>query len=134
MIGDREPIVAGTCTHGELAITTEGSPNATRHRSAARPYSSGKRIKVAVVRMAQVARQARRASARRQTRNSMYAAVRTRQNHPGTDTVATSWCAVRPVMLHAGVAGPDALERAGSPTGTPGAGRGVGRRRGTNLA
>src|SRR2546425_8003482 len=134
MIGDREPIVAGTCTHGELAITTEGSPNATRHRSAARPYSSGKRIKVAVVRMAHVARQARRASARRQPKNSMYAVVRTRENHPGTETVAASWCAVRPVMLQAGVALPDALERAVSPTVTLGAGRGLALRRGTTVA
>jgi hypothetical protein len=49
MIGDREPIAAGTRTHGELALTTEGSPNATRHRSAAPPCSSEKRIRVAVV-------------------------------------------------------------------------------------
>src|SRR5438552_1614262 len=125
MMGDREPIAAGTRTHGELAIMTEGSPNATRHRSAVLSYSSGKRIRVAVVRMAHVARQARRASARRQTRNSTYAVVRTRQNHPGTETVATSWCAVRPVMLHAGVAPPDPLERAVSPTVTLGTGRGV---------
>src|SRR5437667_6978699 len=123
MIGEREPIAAGTRTHGELAITTERSPNATRHRSAARPCSSEKRIRVAVVRMAHVARQARRPSASRQTRNSTYAVVRTRQNHPGTATVATSWCAVRPVMLHAGVAPPDPLERAVSPTVTLGAGR-----------
>src|SRR6266487_5653822 len=123
MMGDREPIAAGTRTHGELAITTEGSPNATRHRSAARPYSSEKHIRVAVVRMAHVARQARRASARRQTRNSTYAVVRTRQNHHGTETVVTFWCAVRPVMLHAGMAPPDALERAVSPTVTLGAGR-----------
>src|SRR5213593_3491019 len=134
MIGDREPIAAGTRTHGELATTTEGSPNATRHRSAARPYSSEKSIRVAVVRMAHVARQARRASARRQTRNSTYAVVRTRQNHPGTETVATSWWAVRPVRLHAGVAPPDPLERAVSPTVTLGAGRELAFGRGTTLA
>src|SRR5439155_18276578 len=94
MIGDREPIAAGTRTHGELAITTEGSPNATRHRSAARPCSSEKGTRAAVIRMAHVARQARRASTRRHSRNSTYAVVRTRQNHPGTETVATSWWAV----------------------------------------
>src|SRR6266567_1406631 len=134
MIGDREPITAGTRTHGELAITTEGSPNATRHRSAARAYSSEKPIRVTVVRMAHVARQARRASARRQTKNSTYAVVRTRQNHPGTETVAASWCAVRPVALHTGAAAPDALERAVSPTVTPGVGRGLAFGRGTMLA